>query len=328
MTPSGSDDVAALYTRIRALDRRALARGITLVESRRDDDQGRAQALLDLALPDSGQALRVGISGTPGVGKSTFIETLGMFLVAQGRRVAVLAVDPSSPTSGGSILGDKTRMERLSREAQAFIRPSPTGGALGGVAARTREAMLLCEAAGFDTVLIETVGVGQSEHAVSSIVDTFVLLVSPGGGDDLQGVKRGILELVDVVVINKADGPRVDEAKKTADDYRVAGQLFVRQGWIPPVLVMSALEDSGIPGVWQAVIEHRAAIEASLKERRAAQAETWLWRVVEEDVVRELRRSPAVAVLLPTILKNVQAGRLSPGRGAERLVQAFTTSSS
>ena len=254
----GTVDVADLARRIVAGERRALARGITLVESLRKDDQASARALLDLLLPHTGRALRVGISGTPGVGKSTFIEAMGSRLLDDGKKIAVLAVDPSSPTTGGSILGDKTRMERLAHDDRAFVRPSPSGGALGGIASRTREAMLLCEAAGFDVVLIETVGVGQSEHAVSAITDTFLLLVAPGGGDDLQGQKRGILELVHIVVVHKASWPgeelivrgTLSDIKQRCRDAGIVSQAMVlasptlgARHW--PDLVKSKLYDPG-----------------------------------------------------------------------------------
>lgn len=317
-------DVPDLARRLIAGERRALARGITLVESLRDDDQVHARALLDLLLPHTGHAVRVGISGTPGVGKSTFVEALGWRLVEQGRRVAVLAVDPSSPTTGGSILGDKTRMERLAHDDRAFVRPSPSGGALGGIASRTREAMLLCEAAGFDVVLIETVGVGQSEHAVSAIVDTFVLLVAPGGGDDLQGQKRGVLELVHLIVVHKADGSRIDEAKDTANHYRIAGHLLHhQQTWQPPVLLASSVTGDGLDGVWAEVQAHIAFLGDDLMARRARQAERWLWTSVETELLRRLHGDVTVQARLPAVLAAVQQGTVSPGRAALELVDAF-----
>jgi LAO/AO transport system kinase len=320
-------DVVALADAIVRGERRALARAITLVESRRADDTDTAQRLLDALLPHTGRARRVGISGTPGVGKSTFIEALGMMLLGQGKRVAVLAVDPSSPTSGGSILGDKTRMEGLAHDARAYVRPSPSGGALGGIATRTREAMLVCEAAGFDVVLIETVGVGQSEHAVSSIVDTFVLLVAPGGGDDLQGQKRGVLELVDVVVVNKADGPRVAEAQDTANHYRVAGHLLHQhRDWEPAVLLASAHEGTGLSDIWDKASAHLAHVEqrpGGLAARRAVQAERWMWASVEQALIQAVHDDVDVNAALPGALADVRAGRLSPGRAAQGLIKAF-----
>src|SRR5262245_50358875 len=261
---------------VREGDRRALARAITLVESARADHRDDAVALLDELLPATGDAIRVGISGAPGAGKSTFIETLGMHLVEAGHRVAVLAVDPTSTRSGGSILGDKTRMEELSRRSEAFIRPSPSGGTLGGVARRTREAMLVAEAAGFDVVVVETVGVGQSEVAVAGMVDAFCLLLAPGAGDELQGVKRGIVELADIVVVNKADGPLADVARHTAADYSHALH-FVRPQtdvWEPKVLTASALEGEGIADVWSTVEEYISAARhaGEFERRRAEQA--------------------------------------------------------
>jgi LAO/AO transport system kinase len=250
-----SVEVADLARRLATGDRRALARSITLVESTRADVRLEAAALLDAALPATGGAVRVGISGTPGAGKSTFIDELGTHLTGAGHRVAVLAVDPSSRRSGGSIMGDKTRMERLSRDPAAFIRPSPSGGTLGGVARRTREAAFLCEAAGFDVVLIETVGVGQSETVVADMVDCFVLIAAPGGGDDLQGIKRGIMELADIIVINKADGDLLPAARRAASDHRQAAHLLrpKHPGWAVPVLLASALHGTGIDEVWQEV---------------------------------------------------------------------------
>ncbi len=324
MAAIGVADVDDLAARVVAGERRALARAVTLVESTRDDDQHTAQALLERLHPHTGKAVRVGLSGTPGVGKSTFIEALGSLLLSRGLRVAVLAVDPSSPTTGGSILGDKTRMEKLAHDPRAFVRPSPSGGALGGIATRTREAMVVCEAAGFDVVLIETVGVGQSEHAVSAIVDTFVLLVAPGGGDDLQGQKRGVLELVDLVVVNKADGPRLDEARTTAAHYRIAGHLLHHdRDWHPPVVTASASTNVGIEAVWDEVERHRTATAAGRDARRAAQAERWLWTSVEVELLHRAHQHPAVKALLPALLDEVRAGRRSPGRAAIELVEAM-----
>src|SRR3954468_1002116 len=266
---------------VRAGDRRALARAITLVESTRADHRAEAIALLDDVMPETGAAIRVGISGAPGAGKSTFIETLELHLVDAGHQVAVLAVDPSSTRSGGSILGDKTRMEQLSRRSEAFIRPSPSGGTLGGVARRTREALLLCEAAGHDVGLVETGGVGQSEVAVAGMVDVFVLLLAPGAGDDLQGVKRGIVELADVVVVNKADGDLAAAAERTAADYANALH-FLRsrtEGWEVRVERASALLGEGIDRVWAAIEAHSAMLAESgaLGVRRADQARDWMW---------------------------------------------------
>jgi LAO/AO transport system kinase len=324
-------DVDDLAARVAAGDRRALARGITLVESTRADDVAVARALLDRLQPRTGHAVRLGLSGTPGVGKSTFVEALGKKLLDGDPQLqlAVLAIDPSSPVSGGSILGDKTRMDALATHPRAFVRPSPSGGALGGVAARTREALLLCEAAGCGVVVVETVGVGQSEHAVQSLTDTFVLLLAPGGGDDLQGQKRGVLDLVDVVVVNKADGPRVREAEQTAAHYRNAGHLLHAlkgdggKGWQPPVILASAVEGAGVDDVWAAVLAHRASLGASLAERRAGQADRWRWRCLVEVLLRRGTAQPAVQEKLRTVVDEVRAGALSPGRGAQAVVDVL-----
>jgi LAO/AO transport system kinase len=301
-------------------DRRALSRAITLVESTRVDHRAAATDLLDRVLPHTGGAMRVGISGTPGAGKSTFVEELGSRLCAAGHSVAVLAVDPSSRRSGGSILGDKTRMERLARHPSAFIRPSPAAGTLGGVARRTREAMLLCEAAGFDIVLVETVGVGQSEVAVADMVDCFALLVAPGGGDELQGLKRGIIELADVVVVNKADGDLHAAAMRAVADYRHALHLLRPKvpGWEVPVLPVSSLEGTGIDEVWEritAFLEHLDAVDA--RERlREQQAAAWMWDEIRDEVMESFRRDPRIAALED----DVRAGRLSPASAARRLL--------
>src|SRR5690242_18433300 len=265
MRRSGPDGPDALAAGVRAGERRALAKAITLVESTRPDDQRAAQRLLELLLPHTGRAVRVGVSGVPGVGKSTFIEAFGLHLIGLGKKVAVLAVDPSSALSGGSILGDKTRMPRLAAAPEAFIRPSPSAGSLGGVTRRTREALLVCEAAGYDAVLVETVGVGQSEFAVASMVDFFLVLMLAGAGDELQGIKKGILELADALAINKADGENVRPAEQAAAQYRAALNLLARGGgpWTPPVLTVSALEARGMDAVWEVVEEHHRVFGAS-----------------------------------------------------------------
>jgi LAO/AO transport system kinase len=282
---------------VRSGDRRALARAITLVESAHKDDRAPAHALMQALLPFTGRSVRVGISGTPGVGKSTLIDALGRALVDQGKRVAVLAVDPSSPTSGGSILGDKTRMEALAQSELAFVRPSPSRGVLGGTAPHTREALLLCEAAGFDVVLVETVGVGQSEAAVRDLVDTFVLMVAPGGGDALQGVKRGVLELCDVIVVNKADGPLEEAAQKTQLDYEQGSRLFLRDddGWTVPVLTVSAATHRSLDTLWTTIEAHRAATQASgaFERRRGEQAVRAMWAAVDQALHDEARADAA-----------------------------------
>ena len=323
----GAVDPAALADGVRRGDRRALARAITLVESSRPADQEAADALLTRLLPDTGRAVRLGITGTPGVGKSTFIEAFGTFLTGRGHRVAVLAVDPSSARSGGSILGDKTRMTELARDAHAFIRPSPAGGTLGGVARRTREAMLIVEAAGFDVVLVETVGVGQSETAVADMVDMFLLLLAPGGGDDLQGIKRGIMELADLIVINKADGDLLKPARIAQSDYHAALQLMRPRhaAWIPRVLLVSALTRSGVDAVWRAVGDYRAALDGvgAIAQRRAEQSRLWMWRELTDDLLAAVRADKAVARLLPDLEAEVTAGRLTPSAGARQLLAAF-----
>jgi LAO/AO transport system kinase len=315
---------------VRTGDRRALARAITLVESTRRDHREDAVALLDELLSSTGRATRVGISGAPGAGKSTFIEALGVHLVDRGHQVAVLAVDPTSTRSGGSILGDKTRMEQLSRRPEAFIRPSPSGGTLGGVARRTREAMLVAEAAGFDVVLIETVGVGQSEVAVAGMVDVFCLLLAPGAGDELQGVKRGIVELADVVVVNKADGQLADIARHTAADYAHALH-FVRprtEGWEPRVLTCSALLGEGIGEVWATVEEYVGAARATggFERRRAEQAQQWMWAEVTETLLDELWAAPIVRARVGELEAEVAAGRCSPAAAARQLLEEFRNS--
>jgi len=314
---------------VHAGDRRALARAITLVESTRADHRADAVELLDAILPATGAATRVGISGAPGAGKSTFIEALGLDLVAGGHEVAVLAVDPSSTRGGGSILGDKTRMEQLSRAPQAYIRPSPSKGTLGGVARRTREAMLVCEAAGFDVVLVETVGVGQSEVAVAGMVYLFLLLLAPGAGDDLQGVKRGIVELADLVVVNKADGALADLARHTAGDYGNALHLLRPRtdGWSARVLSCSALLGEGIAEVWAAVEEFMETARSSggLVNRRGEQARDWMWSEVSETLLEGLRADPRVRADVHALEDDVVSGRTSPTAAARRLLERLST---
>lgn len=317
-------DPAELGARLVAGDRRALARAITLVESRRAADQEAAEKLLLAILPQTGRAVRLGISGTPGVGKSSFIERFGLLLTGQGKKVAVLAIDPSSQLSGGSILGDKTRMEKLARDPNAFIRPTPAGAALGGVARRTREAMLLTEAAGFDVVLIETVGVGQSETTVAGMVDMFLLLLAPGGGDDLQGIKRGIMELADLVIINKADGDLLPKARLAAADYRMALQLMRPRHaeWKPQVQLASALLNEGIAEIWTTIGMYRAALEktGTWQAQRSRQAEHWLMQELQDGLMEVLLRNEAVARELPKLQKAVGAGKTTPSAAARRLL--------
>lgn len=305
-------------------DRRALGRAITLVESSHPDDREPANRLLDSVAPRAGNSIRVGISGVPGVGKSTFIERLGNLVIDRGHRVAVLAVDPSSAITGGSILGDKTRMESLSRRLEAFIRPSPAGGTLGGVARHTRDTLLLVEAAGFDVVIIETVGVGQSETAVADMADIFLLLLLPGGGDELQGIKRGIVELADLIVVNKADGALDAVAERAASDYRTALRLLRPRSthWKVPVTTCSALENQGIDKVWDLVSEFRSVMTGSgeLATNRSLQARRWLWHEITENLVARLREDPAVHRRLGELEEAVAAGHLSPRVAASRLI--------
>ncbi len=294
--------VDALAEGVLAGDRTKLSQAITLAESRRPADQALAQELIAKVLPHTGGARRIGVTGVPGAGKSTTIEALGVWLVEQGHRVAVLTIDPSSARSGGSILGDKTRMQRLALLDHAYIRPSPSSGVLGGVARRTREAMLLCEAAGFDVVIVESVGVGQSEAVLADLVDCCALLLVPGAGDDLQGIKRGIMEIADVVVVNKADGDRVMLARRAASDYRQALHLLppATPGWTTVVLTCSATEGTGLPEVWQAVEDHRAHLEqdGALTRRREAQQLRWLRSLVDEAVLAAFHARPGVAEAL------------------------------
>lgn len=317
----------ALAEGVLAGNRRALARAITLIESARADHRREAEALLTRLLPATGRSIRLGISGAPGVGKSTFIESFGRHVIEQGHRIAVLAVDPSSRVSGGSILGDKTRMTELARDERAFIRPSPAGSSLGGVARRTREALLACEAAGFDVVVIETVGVGQSETAVADMVDMFVLLLMPGGGDELQGIKRGIVELADLLLINKADGELAAVAGRTAAEYRYALRLLrpASAAWTPPVLTCSGLTGDGVPAVWEAVERYRSALSATgeIARRRAAQARAWLWTELSESLMATLKAHPGVAERLPLLEEEVAAGRITPSAAAETLLQVY-----
>ena len=326
MTRKQDTSVEKLADAVRAGDRRALARAITRVESTKPEHQDEAQALLAELLPHTGKATRIGISGSPGVGKSTFIEAFGLHLIRQGHRVAVLAVDPSSPRSGGSILGDKTRMEELARNADAYIRPSPTAGTLGGVARRTREAGLVCEAAGFDVVLVETVGVGQSETAVADMVDIFLLILPPAGGDELQGLKKGIVELAHLILVNKADGDLEGAAGRAVSEYRAALHLLrpAAAGWSPPILKVSALQQRGMDEVWEAIERFKATLGASrLKANRAAQAKAWMWREIEEGLLGLLRQNPAVARKLTELEKKVLQGVMTPAAAARTILAAF-----
>jgi len=307
-----------------AKNRRIVAKTITLIESSLPAHQEMAKAIVDALLPYAGKAVRIGITGVPGVGKSTYIESFGLQLVQQDRRVAVLAVDPSSSKSGGSIMGDKTRMERLSLEQQAFIRPSPSGGTLGGVARRTRETIVVCEAAGFDVIIVETVGVGQSETTVASMVDFFLVLMLAGAGDELQGIKKGVLELADAIAINKADGQNIDNAKKAKLEYEKALNLLTPSSkiWSPPVLTCSAVTLDGIEDIWQTILDHKKKLEDSgeLREKRRKQALDWLWALVEEGLRERFYRNPDVEKSLPGIVKAVEKGDTAPTAAAHRLL--------
>jgi LAO/AO transport system kinase len=316
-----------LATDIIGGNRRALARTITLAESTRADHRVESEALLATLLSHCGKSIRVGISGAPGVGKSSFIETFGLSLVEQGHKVAVLAVDPSSRVSGGSILGDKTRMENLSRHPSAFIRPSPAGRSLGGVARRTRECVLICEAAGFDVVIVETVGVGQSETAVAEMSDLFLLLLAPAAGDELQGIKKGIVELADLIVVNKADGALVEAAKHAAADYRSAVHMIrpASPNWQVPVLTCSALTGDGIANVWQKINNYRTAMmdSSEFTERRINQAKAWMWSEIEENLITALRTHPKVAAQVDNLETRVASGDMAPGAAAREMLSVF-----
>lgn len=324
---AGSLDPAEAACAIRSGDRRAMARAITRLESTREVDYEVGQAILEALIQDSGNAIRVGITGPPGVGKSTFIEALGMHLVDQGKRVAVLAVDPSSPVSGGSILGDKTRMERLSVRPEAFIRPSPSGGSLGGVAHRTREVMLLCEAAGYDVILIETVGIGQSEVAVASMVDFFLVLLLPSGGDELQGIKKGVIELADALVVNKADGAMAETARRTRVDYASALDLIraAQDDWRPRALMASAAQGEGISEVWDTVLEHHELVRASgrFEARRRSQARDWMWRLVDDGIARAFRAQAGMTDAIEREEEAVQGQQTTPAAAARALLARF-----
>ncbi len=304
-------------------DRAALARAITLAESKRPDRRAAARRLIEAAMPLTGRAVRVGITGVPGVGKSTTIDALGAALTAKGHRVAVLAVDPSSSRTGGSILGDKTRMARLAADPSAFIRPSPTSGTLGGVAARTRETMLLCEAAGFDVILVETVGVGQSETAVADLTDFFLVLMLPGAGDELQGIKKGILELADGIAVNKAEGEGRARALAAAAEYRAALHILTPASptWSPPVVTISGLTGEGLDDLWERIIDHRRRLDATgeIAAKRREQDIRWMWALVDERLRERLTGDPAVRARMGAIEASVRDGAASPGAAADEI---------
>jgi LAO/AO transport system kinase len=327
LSERGEQACDRLAERVLQGDRRALARAITLIESRRPDHQAQAENLLEQLLPRTGQAIRLGITGTPGAGKSTLIEAFGRRVIGEGHKIAVLAIDPSSQRSGGSILGDKTRMQELAQAPEAFIRPSPTGGTAGGVARRTREAALACEAAGYGVIVIETVGVGQSETAVADMVDCFALLLAPGGGDELQGIKRGIIELADLVLINKADGDLLAAANRAKADYQAALHLLrpATPAWTPEILTCSALHDQGIEAIWQAILRQRDALQRAgeLDAKRARQAHSWLWAEIQAGLLDDLRGDSASRRLIDELEGEVEAGKLLPPQAARRLVSRF-----
>lgn len=318
-----TEEDRSLVTGVLAGKRRALAKAITLIESTRTEHRERAAALLDVLLTHTGKAYRIGITGVPGVGKSTFIEAFGLYLIEQGLKVAVLAIDPSSTVSGGSILGDKTRMERLSQSPAAFIRPSPSAGALGGVAATTREALLLCEAAGFDVVIVETVGVGQSETLVAGMTDVFVLLQLPNAGDELQALKKGIIELADVILYNKADIDPI-AAERAATQMRAALALLkpASAHWQPRVLQISSMQGQGIEAVWATLQEYHQnmAMTGALAEKRRRQALEWMWQAIDAGLRQRFRTHPAVQATLPEMQQAVEAGTMSPSAAAQRLL--------
>lgn len=320
-------NIQDIASQIRSGSRRALAKGITLVESTRADHRQQAAELLEVLMPETGNSTRLGISGVPGVGKSTFIESFGNHVIQQGHKVAVLAVDPTSALTGGSILGDKTRMELLSRNPHAFIRPSPAGKTLGGVTRRTRETLLLCEAAGFDVVIVETVGVGQSETVVAEMTDMFLLLLLPGGGDELQGIKRGIMELADLILVNKADGDQRPAANRTVADYRMALHFLHARShhWQPKVLPCSALREEGVSDVWGIVEEYWQALSAAgeIESRRAAQSCAWMWSETADTLLADLRSSDAVKKQVSQLEADVTAGLLPPTIAAKKLMDAF-----
>ena len=320
-------EIAALADGVLGGNRRALAQAITLIESTRDDHRVAAGDLLKRLMPHAGNSIRLGISGVPGVGKSTFVEALGNHVIDTGHRVAVLTVDPSSAISGGSILGDKTRMELLSRRSEAYIRPTPAGRTLGGVSRRSREALILCEAAGFDVVFVETVGVGQSETRVADMTDMFVLLQLPGGGDELQGIKRGIMELADLILINKADDELQTLAERSVAEYRNALRLLHPRSvnWKVEVRTCSARDGTGITEAWDLVLRHHEVLESSgeLLQRRATQARDWMWSEVSDSLIGTLQRDTRVRKHIPALETAVSESRIPPGVAAQQLLDIF-----
>jgi len=322
--PASLADIALLSHGVRKGERAVLARAITLAESKRTDHQHAARELVQDLLPQTGHAVRVGITGAPGVGKSTSIDTLGAYLTGIGHKVAVLAVDPSSARTGGSILGDKTRMARLAVDPKAFIRPSPSAGTLGGVAAKTRETMLICEAAGYDVILVETVGIGQSETAVADMTDFFLALMLPGAGDELQGIKKGLVEIADMIAVNKADGDNVMRARAAAAEYRAALHILSPRSanWQVPVVTYSAMTGDGIPELWAKVIGHREKLSKSgeFSARRREQQVKWMWSILEDRWRGRVASDPKLRAKLPQIEKAVAEGRLSPALAVDDIL--------
>ncbi len=320
-------NVQQLSDGVRSGNIRPLAKAITLIESRNPDHSAKAADLLDELLPDSGKSIRIGISGVPGAGKSTFIEALGMHLIKAGHKIAILAVDPTSQLSGGSILGDKTRMEELAREKNAFIRPSPSGDTLGGVARKTRETMLLCEAAGYDVVIVETVGVGQSEVTVASMVDFFLLLQIPNAGDELQGIKKGVMEIADAILVNKAEGDNRPKAELARQQYENALHLLKPKSvhWRVPALLCSALHQEGVDDVWNNILSFVAIMKKheEFETKRRLQANDWMWTLVQEELKELFRRDKNVAAMLGQVQAGVLNGTTAPGAAARRLIEAF-----
>jgi len=329
MPPVQMSNIEQLARDIRSGQRVVLSRAITLIESKRADHRRAAAALTQELLKDTGKAVRVGITGAPGVGKSSMIEALGSMLTTQGHKVAVLAVDPSSRRTGGSILADKTRMAKLANDERAFVRPSPSSGTLGGVAARTRETMLLCEAAGYDVILVETVGVGQSEIAVADMTDFFLVLALPGAGDELQALKKGVVELADMIAVNKADGDNLARAKLAAAEYSAVLHILSARSpnWAPPVITCSALSGDGVAQLWAHVLDHQKKLTASgeLKTRRGEQQVKWMWTMLEERLFEPLRSDRALKTALPRIEAEVAAGRLAPASAVEQIAAMLTS---
>jgi LAO/AO transport system kinase len=320
-------DLARLGRGIAAGERAVIARAITLIESGRADHQKAARQLVQNLLPQTGKAVRVGITGAPGVGKSTTIDALGTYLTGEGHKVAVLAVDPSSARTGGSILADKTRMVRLSADPNAFVRPSPSSGTLGGVAAKTRESMLICEAAGYDVVLVETIGTGQSETAVADMTDFFLVLMLPGAGDELQGLKKGVVELADMIAVNKADGDNIRRAKAAAAEYRAALHILTPRSpsWTPPVVTYSALTGDGIASLWSTILDHRERVASAgeLAARRREQQVKWMWAMLEDRVFGRLKSDTTLKAKLPKLEAAVAAGRMSPAVAVDQIAAAL-----